>query len=77
MAWPERWLWTQWPFANHWAVQGLARVLAGEREQLALHVGLCLATGLPLLLLTAWLLRARLGFASKSAYAPGERRMSR
>ena len=59
---PNAWLWTQWPFANHWAVQGLFHAL-GDGAQLGMHAGLTLATGLPVFVITAWLLRRKLGFA--------------
>lgn len=60
---PGAWLWTQWPFANHWAVQGLFHAL-GDGTELASHLGLTLVTGLPVFVVTAWLLRRRLGFAA-------------
>jgi ABC-2 type transport system permease protein len=59
---PEAWLWTQFPFANHWGVQGLYHAL-GDGLGVWSHAGLNLATGLPLLLVSAWALRRRLGFA--------------
>lgn len=60
---PERWLWTQFAFANHWGVQGLFLVLQ-DGQTPWLHVGLAFVTGVPVLLVTAWLLRRRLGFAT-------------
>jgi hypothetical protein len=58
---PEQWMWTQFPFANHWAVQGLFHAL-GDGEQVLTHAALCLAAGLPVLVVSAWLLRRKLGF---------------
>jgi len=58
---PSAWLWTQWPFANHWCVQGLHRAL-GQGGSTTLEARLGLATGLPVLIVVAWLLRRRLGF---------------
>lgn len=58
---PERWMWTQLPFANHWAVQGIFQAL-GDGAQIWTHAALCLATGLPVLAGSAWLLRRKLGF---------------
>ncbi len=58
---PERWLWTQWAFANHWGVQGMFHAL-GDGAGVGTLAGLSLATGLPVLAATAWLLRRRLGF---------------
>jgi len=59
---PDRWLWTQFPFANHWGVQGLVHAL-GDGVGIASYAGLSVATGLPVLLGAAWLLRRKLGFA--------------
>lgn len=59
---PDAWMWTVFPFANHWAVQGLFHAL-GDGLGVGAHVGLALVTGLPVLGVTAWLLRQRLGFA--------------
>lgn len=59
---PEQWMWTQWVFANHWAVQGLFHAL-GDGARVWTHAALCLATGLPVLAVSAWLLRRKLGFA--------------
>lgn len=58
---PDAWLWTQWPFPNHWCVQALYRALGngGPIGELALAG---LLTGLPVLIGAAWLLRRRLGF---------------
>jgi hypothetical protein len=58
---PDPWMWTQFPFANHWAVQGLFHAL-GDGAQIWTHAALGLATGLPVLAVTAWLLRRKLGF---------------
>jgi hypothetical protein len=58
---PEVWIWTQWPFANHWCVQGLYRAFEGGG--MAAEAGLGVLTGLPVLLGVAWVLRRRLGFA--------------
>lgn len=58
---PEEWLWTQWAFANHWCVQGLAHAL-GDGAALGRHAALAFVTGLPVLIPTTWLLRRRLGF---------------
>jgi hypothetical protein len=69
---PKRWMWTQFPFANHWGVQGLFGVLGGGGE-LGAHAGLALATGLPVLVITAVLLRSRLGFGAGHAN-PGNTR---
>jgi hypothetical protein len=63
---PEAWLWTQAPFANHWAVQGIYQALAGGGE-LGKYAALSLATGLPVLVVTTLLLRKRLGFVGASA----------
>jgi ABC-2 type transport system permease protein len=62
---PEVWMWTQWPFANHWSVQGLYLAFDGEvgGEVIAATAGLGVLTGLPVLVGVAWLLRRRLGFA--------------
>lgn len=66
---PDPWLWTQFPFANHWAVQGLFHALGGglgdglgDGLGVATYAGLSLATGLPVLVGVAWLLRRKLGF---------------
>lgn len=59
---PERWMWTQFPFANHWAVQGLFHAL-GDGQGVWTHAALSLATGLPVLAVSAWLLRRKLGLA--------------
>jgi ABC-2 type transport system permease protein len=56
---PELWMWTQWPFANHWCVQGLYHAFEGS--PVVANAGLGLLTGLPVLLGVAWLLRRRLG----------------
>jgi ABC-2 type transport system permease protein len=62
---PDAWLWTQWPFANHWCVQGLHHALGHSPDGgVGGHVMLGFATGLPVLIITAWLLRRRLGFAA-------------
>ena len=58
---PEAWMWTQFPFANHWGVQGLFHAL-GDGVGVWTHAGLSLATGLPVFVVTVWLLRRRLGF---------------
>lgn len=58
---PESWMWTQWPFANHWCVQGLYLAL-GEGGSIVREASLGLITGLPVLVVTARLLRRRLGF---------------
>jgi ABC-2 type transport system permease protein len=58
---PEPWMWTQWPFSNHWCVQGLYRAFEGA--PIGVNAGLGLVTGLPVLLGVAWALRRRLGFA--------------
>lgn len=61
---PEAWLWTQFPFANHWGVQGLFHALGdGDGVGVWACAALNLATGLPVLLATAWMLRRKLGFA--------------
>jgi ABC-2 type transport system permease protein len=59
---PEVWMWTQWPFANHWCVQGLYRAFDGGG--IAAEAGLGVVAGLPVLLGVAWVLRRRLGFAN-------------
>lgn len=59
---PGEWLWTQFPFANHWGVQGLFHAL-GDGASVWGCAGLNLATGLPVLLGCALLLRRRLGLA--------------
>jgi ABC-2 type transport system permease protein len=59
---PDHWMWTQWPFPNHWCVQGL--YLAFDHASVGTDAGLGLLTGIPVLLGVAWLLRRRLGFAS-------------
>jgi hypothetical protein len=59
---PDAWLWTQWALANHWGVQGLFHAL-GDGVGVGRHAALNLATGLPVLLATAWSLRRKLGFA--------------
>lgn len=59
---PDAWLWTQWPFANHWGVQGLFHAL-GDGEGVWMSAALNVATGLPVLFATAWLLRRKLGFS--------------
>jgi ABC-2 type transport system permease protein len=59
---PDAWLWTQFPFANHWGVQGLFHAL-GDGVGVWTCAGLNLATGLPVLIATAWVLRRKLGFA--------------
>jgi ABC-2 type transport system permease protein len=58
---PEAWQWTQWPFANHWCVQGLYHVL-WDGAAIAPYALLSLVAGLPVLLPIALLLRRRLGF---------------
>jgi hypothetical protein len=58
---PDQWMWTQFVFANHWAVQGLFHALA-DGAQIWTHAALSLATGLPVLAVSAWLLRRKLGF---------------
>jgi ABC-2 type transport system permease protein len=58
---PEQWLWTQWPFANHWCVQGLYHVL-WDGAPIGSFALLSFAAGLPVLIPTALLLRRRLGF---------------
>jgi ABC-2 type transport system permease protein len=60
---PDAWQWTQWPFANHWCVQGLYRALS-EGEGIVGHAALAFVVGLPVMIITAWLLRRRLGFAA-------------
>lgn len=59
---PDAWMWTQFPFANHWGVQGLFHAL-GDGVGVWTLAGLNLLTGLPVLLATAWMLRRKLGFA--------------
>ncbi len=59
---PDAWLWTQWPFSNHWGVQALYLAL-GRDEGVAELALLSVLTGLPVLALSAALLRRRLGFA--------------
>lgn len=60
---PDAWLWTQWPFANHWCVQGLYHALSHD-ESVARHALLGFVAGLPVLIVVVWLLRRRLGFAA-------------
>ncbi len=64
------WMWTMWPFANHWAVQGYAAVLvsaAGGGDLGAMLASasdkwlLAFACGLPPFVLTLWWLKRRLG----------------
>ena len=62
---PEAWMWTQFPFANHWGVQGLLHAL-GDGVGVWAHAGLSLATGVPVFAITVWLLRRRLGFATRA-----------
>jgi ABC-2 type transport system permease protein len=57
---PEVWMWTQWPFANHWCVQGLYAAFDGGG--IAADAWLGVLTGVPVLLGVAWMLRRRLGF---------------
>ncbi|MFO7566121.1 MAG: hypothetical protein R6X02_25980 [Enhygromyxa sp.] len=59
---PEAWLWTQFPLANHWGVQGLYHAL-GDGVGVWVHAGRNLVTGLPVLLACSLLLRRKLGFA--------------
>jgi hypothetical protein len=58
---PDEWQWTQWPFANHWCVQGLYLALV-DGGSIVREASLALLTGLPVLVVIAWLLRRRLGF---------------
>lgn len=58
---PDAWLWTQFPFANHWGVQGLFHAL-GDGIGVWSSAGLNLLTGVPVLIATALLLRRKLGF---------------
>ena len=58
---PDAWLWTQFPFANHWGVQGLFHAL-GDGVGVWSCAALNLLTGLPVLIATAWVLRRKLGF---------------
>lgn len=59
---PDAWMWTQFPFANHWGVQGLFHAL-GDGAGVWSDAALNLLTGVPVLLATALLLRRKLGFA--------------
>ncbi|NVB41764.1 ABC transporter permease [Pseudenhygromyxa sp. WMMC2535] len=63
---PQRWLWTQWAFANHWTVQALFAAM-GERTDPWTSAALAATTGVPVLLAVAWWLRGRLGYAQASA----------
>ncbi|MFV8754610.1 ABC transporter permease [Nannocystaceae bacterium ST9] len=58
---PSEWLWTQWPFPNHWCVQGFYHAL-GDATPIGGHALAGLLAGIPILVGVAWLLRRRLGF---------------
>lgn len=54
---PEAWMWTQYPFANHWGVQALFASLRGEGGWAGLALA-SLAAGIPVLMATALYLRS-------------------
>lgn len=58
---PEAWLWTQWPFPNHWCVQAYYRAL-GDGGPIGALTLAGLLSGIPIFVAVAWLLRRRLGF---------------
>ena len=60
-----RWMWTQWPFANHWAVQGFFNLFEGDTSAAWQCGGLALAAGLPVLGLSLFFLARRLGFSRR------------
>lgn len=55
----EAWQPVLWPLSNHWGVQAFYDALTGG-PSLGAHLGLTLATGVPVLAATLWWLRRRL-----------------
>lgn len=54
---PDAWMWTQYPFANHWGVQAMFASLSGQGAVAAPALA-SLAAGIPVLVATALYLRS-------------------
>ena len=54
---PEGWMWTQYPFANHWGVQAMFATLTGQAGVGSLTLA-SLTAGIPVLMATALYLRS-------------------